>query len=843
MKAVHPLLLDSPAGKFTVPPQQRWEAALKSRELGPFLTDLAAMDGVVISARNVKVTINTQVQFCFWELAYPGGRPQFGNDPNGDRQTPFPLKPVLGKWVYVVRMTDGAFLAEIFYDLSHRAYFREHLDIAAQDEQPDTILNMVPAPPASLFGGNIGVPLNIAAGDLQHLGCLLSPVRLTKEAMNLVKSTRKTMEEALVRPVYISAQGGLMLGATAMPDPFQWTEEAHDWYFTPLLEEWIDYISVKERQKQLFIASAMESWIKSNVPKVKDRLRDGEPDRWLFDYRLNESNRRFPAEFAQAYLMQCMEMTDHKVVERACTNRRENAFAQSVQHFAVVVENLQATEPGRHYAFHLLKDEQRTPSLVMTGKAADLLSFKMGASTWKAALSTYKELYAFHTLATVGKPISAQMPGILEAFQKYQVNAAAVKWSEVKGVQRAKALQRYDRIQVKNFKEVTVADSPSAGVKVPPVRENWKTKALSSGAEGVSLLIDVVNLVNAIVQYRETVPKDSVENFVSYVSLSADMASIISKTVEYHGAEEFAWVGETSLFKLAGLIGSICGVYQNAGATVDNWNRRNYLSAVGTGLSTATGAVLAVASGLAFVGGQAMKVPGWVGAVGAVVTLAGAGISIYFSWNEYEQFAGRCFLGKKAGAGPDFLPWMLKPVPTSDIHDEALTLDNLLANFKVTSTRARPGNVDENGASLAFITIEPGIMRYDGEFVIEIVQVYGLEAREKFSATFRFKTMEDAVVLVGGSLKPVMDGLKVTRSKGSDREITGIVIPLRPLSVLRHGQSIAFEKYRYHQEFVESKVRIRLTGESVRIPALAGKELVMNTVDAEVTSLDDTKWE
>jgi hypothetical protein len=284
-----------------------------------------------VSSGEVYATLNTSVVFKVEELIYPGGE----------------AIPVADKWIYAVHTGTSKILAEIFSVDGSEMYCRYNPTFRGNVSEP--------APDVRVYEGKIKLPMIQASDVGTDIGFFISPFRFTKEAADYLVGDNKRLKESVVCAVRVDCESLY----AAVPDPNQWTEDAHGRFFAPLLNYWQEYVLTPERQARVFIASALEGAIEGGqIRGIQEKLslKKGEPKKFLSRYRQDEEKLRVNAEVAAVYLYNCVGSPEHYIVNLAGIHADAETLGYETMHWAVVSDRLVETAQGRIFAQKLSED-------------------------------------------------------------------------------------------------------------------------------------------------------------------------------------------------------------------------------------------------------------------------------------------------------------------------------------------------------------------------------------------------------------------------------------------------------------------------------------------------------
>ncbi|MBK6533444.1 MAG: hypothetical protein IPF99_28795 [Deltaproteobacteria bacterium] len=329
----------APRGRATqklITPQHVWEAYY----VGALSSEIAANRRRFVVARDERgkgesmgATYDTRRVIDVRELVYPGG--------NGGAREP------LGKWVYMVSLSGESvtWLAEAYVGVDGR------WDIGAAGD------------PRRRPGRKSPRGFEVPAGCRADLGFFVSPCRLTTRGMRHIEAHARQTCVVVVRPYRTGLSGEDGAELVAVPDPFAWSEDAHEQYFVPALEDWNSELTSPERQAQRFVARVLKGVIDGgDGPGISNNLRSADaPAKWLHAQDQEEARRADAASLAHAYLACWVDSPWHQAVEASAQEAGGSALAQVYLHYAVICDRVLTTPPGIALARTLCTQTDRFP--------------------------------------------------------------------------------------------------------------------------------------------------------------------------------------------------------------------------------------------------------------------------------------------------------------------------------------------------------------------------------------------------------------------------------------------------------------------------------------------------
>jgi hypothetical protein len=573
-----------------ITPQKRFEAA-RQRGFPGFSPDTLVSATRAHSDSDVFTTIDTRVVFQIKELVYPGDK----------------AIAVEGKWIYAFHLNALTVLAEVFAESANKWLFRYNPTFPANASVP---------PPDKICDGKLELPSVKADESPTNIGFYISPFRLTSDAIKFLLEDGERLKAACVRPVRESAQ---MLFA-AVPDPYQWTTDAHEKYYIPLLDEWQNYIFNPQRQAKLFIATTLKAWINSDDKgliydskdplDIEDELKSGEPDWFLNRYKQEEEQLSIKAEKAGAYLYHCVSAPEHRAAEKAALESKDSALTLTFQNWAVVCERATETAQGRMFAINAFNDKTRLPNKYLFSEDApeslpDTLKsyFPNTRYAWAAAIAIVGEFLPAVIKDITNKNVRPQiyekMIGYLErigiekagmkipkGMPKYLGDKAGkTLYQQLKqnkditeGLTHKRTIKRVEELYEKVLKESDADIIKNMGDdSVNAFTKRYNESLVGRNRLKIAFVFETINVVLAIAEFSSSNQKAEWNNdkFVSLLGASADFASVFVEpafknigleemTVKQLGGESakklgFDKAGKVALGRAVGGVAGIVG--------------------------------------------------------------------------------------------------------------------------------------------------------------------------------------------------------------------------------------------------------------------------------------------
>lgn len=658
-----------------IKPQTRFEAAYKKGNMN-------APAGIKVAAARANAsseifnTIDTRAVFHVKELIYPGDI----------------AVEVVGKWIYAIHTDSLEVLAEVFAESANLWHFRYN---------PEFPKNMSLPLPENKSDGKLELPMINASESGTIIGFFISPFRLTADAIDFLTEDAERLKAACVRPVRENAEKLF----AAVPDPYQWSADAHEKYYIPLLDEWQEYVFEPQRQARFFIATTLKAWIET-VDKgliydskdpldIEDELKEGEPDKFIRKYKKEELELSRAAEKAAAYLSHCVYAPEHRTVEKAALEAEGLALTLSFQNWAVVAERATESAQGRMFAVAAFRDVERLPNkFIFSEKAIPPLSEKIGVNfpnsryAWQAAISLAGDLMPAVIKDITDKKIRENMITYLERLgiekgtlsvpkgmpEYLKHKAGKTLYNQLKqnrelteGLTHKKTVERVERLFEKIAKEPEVAQMPESVTNTPLYKMNkqYGESFVGRNRLKIAFVFETINVMTAIADFNESNRKVEWNNdkFVSLLGASADFTAAFaepvfkqlgiegSSLVQKIGGGKF--IAGKAVGGIAGIVGGICQMTDEQRQTVEGFGNYDFGVGTGHGIAAAGAAITAIGGGLvlaeavgigAAAGGPIGAV---IGAVGAGMIIGGNLLAAWLKDKPHEQFARFSFLGKQ----------------------------------------------------------------------------------------------------------------------------------------------------------------------------------------------------
>ncbi|MHB1024431.1 MAG: hypothetical protein ACYC24_01845 [Desulfobacteria bacterium] len=620
------------------------------------------------------VTLDRKLRVRVRELCYPGDR----------------SKGVTGKWIYVIR--GGVHVAEI-HAIAPDEWM--HLENPSPDQPNEKRKLTVPTKGY--------IPLDPGSPGAPHTyRFFLTPVRLTPEAMKYILGHSGHQCGDLVGESFRMAEE-----TVEIPDPHCWAEEAHSTYYMPALDEYITWkLDNPEREASLFIASVFDGWIKAgDEVGIGNELQEGQPGRFIDEYKDQEKPRRERAEKAMAYLAHWIDSAEHFAVELAGMQTGGEDLEKIYLHWATVSGNLLETVPGRVFASYIVGDENRFIRKFVFSEKPDpkQLEFEDQRQAWLAALATFENLIPA-MCSQFGKPSGPKAPA-LDVIRKYleNLNVKGLTGNKKKiyrnivkgkplqtGFLKGKQMQRFKR----EYKELVVDASAWEEMNRPPTRMEKAGKKIEAIAEHADFQatikitiasgIEVANFCIAYMQYREASPEEKSGWWGAPSKLRPLVGSTADLAGHFHGLLEKK-IARTIDTKVASILGKkvlsrsvtafggaanvvsgICDMIDYEERAAGAAYQKDYGQEVGQTIAyvgsatVALGGAMVIASAfakgavVAGVAAEASAPAAGLGpaglivvAVGTVLAGGGAVLAVLLFHNPYEGFANMCIFGKE----------------------------------------------------------------------------------------------------------------------------------------------------------------------------------------------------
>ncbi|WP_155322182.1 hypothetical protein [Desulfosarcina ovata] len=325
-----------------VTPHEVWEAYQKQARIAESPLNPIFLDVCLDAHQEGQCTTDNWLYVHVKELTFPGDRK---------------LEEPKDKWLYVLESKSGKPkpIAEVYVDEEGNWLYGDPGNPKHQAKKFQTPY----------------FPLDPGIAEPVDYYFFISPFRLTTKGLKIV------VDHARIAAVCVSYPGTTGIHEThdkvscdvvGVPDPFSWAIAAHQDYFVPFLELYQHWVVDDDRQAKLFIAMILKAVIDAgDAPGIADNwLRFGgefrggaEPAVWIGQYEKREKELRESAERAHDYLRLWVRSYWHRAVEASAQEAGEGPLAEALAHWALVVDRILETEPGRVFAMNLCNDEER----------------------------------------------------------------------------------------------------------------------------------------------------------------------------------------------------------------------------------------------------------------------------------------------------------------------------------------------------------------------------------------------------------------------------------------------------------------------------------------------------
>jgi hypothetical protein len=529
-----------------------------------------------------------------------------------------------------------------------------------------------------------------------------------------------------------------------VPDAYRWAVDAHSDYLKDKLAKCLDYQADKDRAAQLFIASTLKAWIGTdNKLGVKNELQDGQPDKFLDDYKKQLNDLWLKAEEAAAYLAHCVESREFRAITKACMQSGDQALSTAYQVFALITDQTAQTRAGRVLAMRMLSDEQSLASKYLfhapAAKPANQIDFKSHRWGHLAAARAYENLMPqfIDLLADKGKVtnedlmkyldnigLQAKLKGTYKTIHENLNRGRSITAGINDAAQKNRTRKSYQKLMASENIRVVVPNKYDTGAKsIDHVVKDYEP-VFKAVKFSVTTFFEVANFCLAVADYRRTENIATQEEFFKKISLVGSASDL---TVHVLDCMEDLIMGEAPKRTIQGaaaavsIVASVCDMVQFERNTLQAaFGEYDYGKAFGHGVQTlgAAGAVYYASVTLAAGLGASVTTGGLsliIGVIGAALMFAGSLLAVWLSKNFNEKFAQFCFLGNNHKDGPTEQLWTEIDMPSFSIKDEVISLLALLSQFSLKSF---------SGINDQRLIITPGYLEKDSVFEIKVTETH-----------------------------------------------------------------------------------------------------------------------
>jgi hypothetical protein len=726
------LLGEAQTPPFRVAPQDRFKAVetqiRAARSLG--------MGGIRASRQTRESTTKSSVDLTvlleILELRYPGDV--------GDW-----VPPAVGTWAYVFDMQARACIIEASReagaDGSGVWLYRRATEIS-----PSSLASS----PAMPLRHREGVELDPErTTSTSSVAVFLSPTRLSRGGLEYLLNQMLNEQPGpawpFVSPTWFTPAHAIV----AVPEPISWVIAASFEYHIPVVDEYQEWIQDPERNAKVFVATVLREWIKGPIDQVKNNLRSGEPGKFLAKNAAAEQKLREAAARAASYLIACVDSPEHRAVEISAMEIGGLPLEELFVNFGVALTGMLLTPPGRDYIATLVKDTDRLPMryLFADSPPTNIPVFANARYAWigakqiagnliaKVIENRYaRELKASTDAARAAaiketrQAVQSHLSRLLESGQKLDGTETLIHARLSKGLNLTNwisAGRTSNRPIIRDI-EVTYqhltmvvgrgAAEERATKRVAELVEGFSERRLSIAAYAgkfdkiampVLALVEVANLSMAVTAWKEsTGDDDSVAigpfglgnvngGTLALIGGVSDTAGVVTDIMEAFGK------GGVKRIAAAGGLAIISGTVEML--TYERefvkaaYGRRNYGQSVGYAVAAGGGAIAAVGGGMTlafalsgkslFAGAAGGPVGVVVGAIGAILILAGFGLATFLARDPYEEFAETCFLGDSSNDEVSWgFDWAPDALPLRSPLRQAQLLVMLLSAFNLRRT-------------------------------------------------------------------------------------------------------------------------------------------------------------
>jgi len=580
----------------------------------------------------------------------------------------------------------------------------------------------------------------------QIYGFFLSPVRLAPSGFSALLKHLKGRDSAIVTRPFSSA-----IGTVAVPDPWRWARDAHRLYYQPSLDHYQSWVFDPDNSAKLFIAGVLKGWMENGDPgNVGEKLKAGQPTDFIWAYQIEELVRRQAAEVAMAYVANCVQAPEHRIIELSAEEAGDDySFAYLCHQFAAITARLAQCKPGQQLALDIVKDQDRLSAKhLFTDRRPRNFDFPEGRYAWLAALATFEQL-AQPALNQAMQAAKGEL-GLRELTRKYLLRlgistylgepimahtSLSPAWRKQYQGLTPKIRETLKRRVLVAGEELQkdLAQATTLLTAVPPKLERVH-RAMESSLKwltiSVGTIVESLNLYIAIAELHKCKEGEKPDKIWSVVGASADAARQLFDVAELL---VFKRVGKT-LGKVAarrlelaagflggplGMISGACDMQDFLNKVQEDTSHRDYGQAGGHGIAAVGAGMVAIGGGMALAWAASAQFMGTsiaggppgmlIGAIGSVLIISGCVIAAWLTDSHFQEFAKFCCFRMDGSVDGVRFPWASGTIGYDNPVREAQVLRNLLSNFVVERL---DGFIDNN----TYLKIRPAYMPNGAQF-------------------------------------------------------------------------------------------------------------------------------
>ncbi|MFG0326278.1 MAG: hypothetical protein ACF8SC_03295 [Phycisphaerales bacterium JB037] len=262
-------------------------------------------------------------------------------------------QPIIEKYIYIIRVADGAPYAEIYASVKPEAASKAPGSHELKDTQWQICYSLSKNSDISSRTFGDPVPPQI---DLESdvYAFFLSPMQLSARALEYLCDN---FSDCTVQENLQGAPGSLTV---CPPDPFHWAECAHEDFLAPRIRDYRKFTTDEQIQSANTVRATLQGWIDHNDDEygVENNLRTDEMETFAKEFDTYEKELREHMDRAAAYFAGWIDSKWHRVVEM--TGQDDPLYgALTCGHWWFISRDLQHAEPTREAMSAMVLDEER----------------------------------------------------------------------------------------------------------------------------------------------------------------------------------------------------------------------------------------------------------------------------------------------------------------------------------------------------------------------------------------------------------------------------------------------------------------------------------------------------
>lgn len=442
--------------RYRVSPTLRFSTALAEQTAveGGYAETILNVGRQTMQA-NTRSTANLTPVLQIKELKYPGHAADTAS--------------IFGKWIYVFDARDKVCVIEGYgvnapyssdghdeaCEINYRRGIIDRTTMLGTQTYPHTGQDQVELPEGQLgVGGGNGAP---------QYHCFLTPYRLSVEDFDQIIATLSDSDAMDVERSPLTA----VIWSTPAeavcwpPDPIQWADDCAAKLYLPTVERWERYCTEPTRQGKVLVCKSLIGWLDQGLTNIENNISGGRAavNRWLQRYERRHDRLRNFCFVARNYLDRCLDSPEHRLAESSVI-AHQDGIVYMTDHWAFVLEQVNAVHPGLKYACNLVRDQSRTPYKIL---------FEHGDTHWNVNAGATRYMYiAAREVFLNLLPAKIRIEAILHGQQAAAASPAwQARWNHLKTQVGEHIIRLYNRNHIRPGWQVrTIARE--IGVRNPP---------------------------------------------------------------------------------------------------------------------------------------------------------------------------------------------------------------------------------------------------------------------------------------------------------------------------------------------------------------------------------------